>query len=203
MVVLHNGSLASSVALTMATKIHDPRNIQVIIARGMPGMTKMKIEAAFQLAKHLQVPPPFIITEPTKSFFTTAGKIAMEEGHKEVITGLYNKGDSSRVRQDHKFFESVVAMASNRAATLRSPLIDLRYGDLIKKAIDFELPLEHVRDCISETARFCGVCLPCRHRIAEFKLGEFIDYDYEVPVEWNINKEASVELKAWEEEHGF
>lgn len=187
----------------MATKIHDPKDIKVVIVRGVVGMTKMKVEAAFQLAIHLKVPPPYIVSEATKSFFSTVAKDAMHEGHKEIITGFYNKGNPEQVRQNHKFFESVVAMASNRSVVLRSPLIDLRFEDLIKKAIDFELPLEHVRDCISETNRFCGTCLPCRHRIAEFKLGEFIDYDYEVPVEWNINREASVELKAWEEEHGI
>lgn len=202
MVVMHDGGLSSAVALAMASHIGGEDKPTVYHGFEMNGCGAFKLEAATSLCEHYQLDLKTI--HMSKITLLKLLKLAADVSlfadkykHKEIILGIYNKGDIEVASQLLESFKHMVEHTTDGKVTARAPLLSLTYPDLISKAIDFEVPLDLVRDCISSIHKFCGICLPCRHRIAQFKLAGFMDYDYSIDVDWGLSPEDQKEYNSW------
>lgn len=58
---------------------------------------------------------------------------------------------------------------------IKMPLVHLKKSQIVKKAIELEVPLEHTWSCYKEEDKACGVCDSCRLRLKGFEEAGKID----------------------------
>ena len=62
---------------------------------------------------------------------------------------------------------------------LKTPLIHLKKEQIVKKALDLNVPLEYTWSCYQSEVIACGVCDSCRLRLKGFQIAgerDLIDY---------------------------
>lgn len=65
-----------------------------------------------------------------------------------------------------------VSTKNNRNLEVVAPLNHMTKTEIIKKAIEYKIPMEHTWTCVSNSEVACGLCDPCRARKEAFmKLG--------------------------------
>lgn len=74
-----------------------------------------------------------------------------------------------------------VSIKNNHDLEVVAPLNYLTKPEIIKKALEYQIPLEHTWTCVSNSELPCGLCDPCRARREAFlKLGLKDVTDYKV-----------------------
>ena len=58
---------------------------------------------------------------------------------------------------------------------IKTPLVHMMKSDIVKKALELNVPLEHTWSCYKEEKEACGVCDSCRLRLNGFKEANAID----------------------------
>ncbi len=58
---------------------------------------------------------------------------------------------------------------------IKTPLVKLMKSDIVKKALELNVPLEHTWSCYKEEDEACGVCDSCRLRLNGFKEANAVD----------------------------
>lgn len=72
-----------------------------------------------------------------------------------------------------------VSVKNNRELEVVAPLNYLTKPEIITKAIEYGIPLEHTWTCVSNSEKACGLCDPCRARKEAFQnlgLKDPVDY---------------------------
>jgi len=207
MLILHDAGLSSAVAMAMATKISTAEQINVVHGVQDNYLGHLKREAAQDLCDAyglplIQLPTASLTLPRLMKLVKQTTDIAVEKNIQEIIVGIYNKGNIEVTMELINAMNNLVNSTSSNTVRLRTPLSLLTYGDIVNKAIDFELPLEYVRDCINTTPKFCGICLPCRHRIAQFQLKGFMDYDYHIDINWGLTPAEQEEFERMRNDEG-
>ncbi len=60
------------------------------------------------------------------------------------------------------------ALKLNNNVRIEAPLNYLDKPNIIKKAIEYKVPLKHTWTCVSNASKPCGICQPCRNRREAF-----------------------------------
>jgi 7-cyano-7-deazaguanine synthase len=58
---------------------------------------------------------------------------------------------------------------------IKMPLVDLKKGQIVKRALELGVPLEHTWSCYKSEEKACGVCDSCRLRLKGFKEAGSVD----------------------------
>ncbi len=69
---------------------------------------------------------------------------------------------------------------NNLKVEIKTPLIHLSKGDIVKKSLELGVKLENTWSCYKNSDKACGVCDSCRLRLKGFKeagINDFIEYE--------------------------
>lgn len=120
-------------------------------------------------------------------FLSIASAIAEKEEAEALYIGVVEE-DSSGYPDCTDDFIKKIESAINEGTkketniTIKTPLVKLHKDEIVKKAIELNVPLEHTWSCYKEEVEACGVCDSCRLRLNGFKLANQID-----PITYKVN----------------
>jgi 7-cyano-7-deazaguanine synthase len=158
---------------------------------------KRELKAFRDICNDLQIEEKYEIDIP---FFTQIGASALTDASIDVPTGGVEPGaaiaekeeaqalfigvveeDSSGYPDCTDSFISKMTSAINEGTKettkieIKTPLVKLMKKDIVKKAIELDVPLKHTWSCYKEEDEACGVCDSCRLRLNGFKEANIID----------------------------
>ncbi|TLP41215.1 7-cyano-7-deazaguanine synthase QueC [Arcobacter arenosus] len=113
-------------------------------------------------------------------FLSIATAIAEKEEAQALFIGVVEE-DSSGYPDCTDSFISKMTSAINEGTKettkieIKTPLVKLMKKDIVKKAIELDVPLKHTWSCYKEEDEACGVCDSCRLRLNGFKEANIID----------------------------
>jgi len=121
-------------------------------------------------------------------FLSIATAIAEKENAIKLYIGVVQE-DSSGYPDCTDTFISKIQNAMNQGTKeetnleIVTPLVDLTKAQIVQKAIDMNVPLEHTWSCYKNSDKACGVCDSCRLRLNGFKVAnqkDKIEYEIEL-----------------------
>ena len=106
-------------------------------------------------------------------FLNVAGSFCDSYGYEEIIIGA-NKEEAQTFPDNTKEFIERINKTFEYSTQVHplvvAPLINFDKNDIVKKALDENIPLKLVQSCYNNTDRHCGKCESCRRlkRALEF-----------------------------------
>ncbi len=113
-------------------------------------------------------------------FLSIATAIAEKEEAQALFIGVVEE-DSSGYPDCTDSFIYKMTSAINEGTKettkveIKTPLVKLMKKDIVKKAIELDVPLKHTWSCYKEEEEACGVCDSCRLRLNGFKEANVTD----------------------------
>lgn len=107
-------------------------------------------------------------------FLSIAAAIAEKEGAEAMYIGVVEE-DSSGYPDCTNAFINQIKNAINEGTkesthiNIKTPLVKLKKSEIVKKAIELNVPLEHTWSCYKNEDEACGVCDSCRLRLNGFE----------------------------------
>ena len=108
-------------------------------------------------------------------FLSIATAIAEKEGAEALFIGVVEE-DSSGYPDCTDTFIDKMQNAMNQGTKeetkleIITPLVHLKKSQIVQKAIELNVPLEHTWSCYKNEDKACGVCDSCRLRLNGFKI---------------------------------
>jgi 7-cyano-7-deazaguanine synthase len=107
-------------------------------------------------------------------FLSIAAAIAEKESAKAIFIGVVEEDSSGYPDCTQEFIENMQKAINSGTKpetkiTIKTPLIHLKKEDIVKKALEVNVPLELTWSCYKEEEVACGVCDSCRLRLKGFK----------------------------------
>ena len=97
-------------------------------------------------------------------FINIAGAFAESGNYTHIIIGANKEEAQTFPDNSQEFVNSINAMFEYSTLTkpkLLAPLINYDKNDIVRVAIEHNLPLELVQSCYSKTNKHCGICESC------------------------------------------
>ena len=113
-------------------------------------------------------------------FLSIATAIAEKENANAIYIGAVEE-DSSGYPDCTKGFIKSMEQSINLGTrpstniTIKTPLINLKKENIVKKAIEYDVPLHLTWSCYQNEDKACGVCDSCRLRLKGFKKANIKD----------------------------
>ena len=113
-------------------------------------------------------------------FLSIAAVIAEKENASAIYIGVVEE-DSSGYPDCTKDFiisiEETINLGTKPSTdiTIKTPLINLKKEDIVKKAVEYDVPLHLTWSCYQNEDKACGVCDSCRLRLKGFKKANIKD----------------------------
>ena len=113
-------------------------------------------------------------------FLSIASAIAEKEDAQALFIGVVEE-DSSGYPDCTDLFIQKMTNAVNEGTKestnieIKTPLVKLLKRDIVKKALELNVPLEPTWSCYKDEDQACGVCDSCRLRLNGFKQANAID----------------------------
>ena len=106
-------------------------------------------------------------------FLSIAAAVAQKYNADAIYIGVVEE-DSSGYPDCRESFIDAINKAINLGLNdnpikIKTPLIHLTKGDIVKKALELGVKLEHTWSCYKSEDEACGVCDSCRLRLKGFK----------------------------------
>ncbi len=107
-------------------------------------------------------------------FLSIAAAIAQKHEADAIFIGVVEE-DSSGYPDCRESFINAIEKAINLGVRdetnikIETPLIHLSKADIVKKALELGVKLEHTWSCYKNSGKACGVCDSCRLRLKGFK----------------------------------
>ncbi len=120
-------------------------------------------------------------------FISITAAIAEKENASAMYIGVVQE-DSSGYPDCTDEFISDMKKAINQGTKedtkieIKTPLVHLSKAQIVTKALELNVPLEHTWSCYKEENEACGVCDSCRLRLNGFKIANTID-----PIDYKVN----------------
>ena len=113
-------------------------------------------------------------------FLSIASAIAEKEDAQALFIGVVEEDSSGYPDCTDSFIEKITsAINEGTKETTKldiiTPLVKLHKDEIVKKALELSVPLEHTWSCYKEEDKACGVCDSCRLRLNGFEKANFID----------------------------
>ncbi len=108
-------------------------------------------------------------------FLSMAAAIAEKEGASSISIGVVEEDSSGYpdCRFDYiKSMEQSINLGTKDETniTIDMPLVKLKKSQIVQKALDLNVPLQHTWSCYKDEDKACGVCDSCRLRLNGFKI---------------------------------
>ena len=99
-------------------------------------------------------------------FINIAASICETENIEAIIIGA-NKEEGKTFKDNTKSFinrcNSLLKYSTNKKIEVLAPLINLNKSEIVKKALDLNIPLEYIFSCYKSGGKHCGECESCIH----------------------------------------
>ena len=108
-------------------------------------------------------------------FLSIATAIAEKHNAQTLFIGVVQE-DSSGYPDCTDTFIDKMQSAMNQGTkeetklTIQTPLVDMTKEEIVKKALELDVPLQYTWSCYANEDKACGVCDSCRLRLKGFKL---------------------------------
>ncbi len=107
-------------------------------------------------------------------FLSIAAAVAEKEGAEAIFIGVVEEDSSGYPDCREEFIEAMqkaIKLGTKEDTDIRihAPLIHLKKEDIVKKAVEYGVPLELTWSCYSQEEEACGVCDSCRLRLKGFE----------------------------------
>lgn len=113
-------------------------------------------------------------------FLSIAAAVAEKEGAEAIYIGVVEE-DSSGYPDCTNAFINQIKNAINEGTkesthiSIKTPLVKLHKNEIVKKAIELNVPLELTWSCYKDENEACGVCDSCRLRLNGFEKANIKD----------------------------
>lgn len=113
-------------------------------------------------------------------FLSITAAIAEKENAKAMYIGVVQEDSSGYPDCTDEFIEDITKAINQGTKDttnieIKTPLVHLTKAQIVSKAMELNVPLEHTWSCYKEEDEACGVCDSCRLRLNGFKLANTID----------------------------
>ncbi len=113
-------------------------------------------------------------------FLSIATAIAEKEEAQCLYIGVVEEDSSGYPDCTDSFIEKMTnainqGTKESTKIEIKTPLVHMMKSDIVKKALELNVPLEHTWSCYKEEKEACGVCDSCRLRLNGFKEANAID----------------------------
>ena len=107
-------------------------------------------------------------------FLSIAASIAEKEEAEAIFIGVVEEDSSGYpdCRESYiKAMEKAINLGTKEETniTIRMPLVHWKKSQIVQKALELGVPLEHTWSCYRDEDKACGVCDSCRLRLKGFK----------------------------------
>ena len=107
-------------------------------------------------------------------FLSIAAAIAQKHEAEAIYIGVVEEDSSGYPDCRESFIKSIensinLGLRDNTNLQIKTPLIHLSKADIVKKAIELGVKLEHTWSCYKNSNKACGICDSCRLRLKGFK----------------------------------
>ena len=123
--------------------------------------------------KNLEIPNSYV---PYRNgiFLSIATAIAEKENAQGITIGVVEEDSSGYPDCRENFmqsFEKTINLGTKDETKLEifRPLINLKKSEIVKKALELNVPLEFTWSCYQNSDKACGVCDSCRLRLKGFE----------------------------------
>ncbi|EAK9864041.1 7-cyano-7-deazaguanine synthase QueC [Campylobacter fetus] len=112
-------------------------------------------------------------------FLSIAAALAQKEGCEAIYIGVVEEDSSGYPDCTEQFINSInkainLGTADNNIV-IKTPLVHLSKGDIVKEASSLKVPLELTWSCYENSEFACGACDSCRLRLKGFKEAKLSD----------------------------
>ncbi len=113
-------------------------------------------------------------------FLSIAGSIAERFEAEAIFIGVVEEDSSGYPDCTKEFINSYersinLGTAIDKKIKIKTPLIELKKEDIVKKSIELNVALELTWSCYQSEDKACGVCDSCRLRLKGFEKAEIKD----------------------------
>jgi 7-cyano-7-deazaguanine synthase len=113
-------------------------------------------------------------------FLSIATAIAEKEEAQCLYIGVVEEDSSGYPDCTDSFIDKMTSAINqgtkeSTKLEIKTPLVHMMKSDIVKRALDLNVPLEHTWSCYKEEKEACGVCDSCRLRLNGFKEANAID----------------------------
>lgn len=107
-------------------------------------------------------------------FLSMAAAIAEKEGASSISIGVVEEDSSGYPDCRYDYIKSMqqsinLGTKDETNITIDMPLVNLKKSQIVQKALELNVPLEHTWSCYKDEDKACGVCDSCRLRLNGFK----------------------------------
>jgi 7-cyano-7-deazaguanine synthase len=118
-------------------------------------------------------------------FLSMSAAIAEKEGAEIIAIGVVEEDSSGYPDCKELYIKSMqqsinLGTKDDTNITISMPLVNLKKSQIVKKAIELEVPLKYTWSCYKNEDKACGICDSCRLRLNGFKnagIKDPIDYE--------------------------
>ena len=113
-------------------------------------------------------------------FLSIASAIAEKEGAQALFIGVVQEDGSGYPDCTNSFIGKMLAAINqgtkeSTKISIQTPLVNLMKEDIVRKALELDVPLKLTWSCYQEEKEACGLCDSCRLRLNGFALANTID----------------------------
>ena len=113
-------------------------------------------------------------------FLSIAASIAEKHGAEAIYIGVVEEDSSGYPDCRESYIEAMqkainLGTKDETKITIEMPLVHLKKSEIVSKAIEMDVPLEHTWSCYQSEDEACGVCDSCRLRLQGFKEAREVD----------------------------
>ena len=118
-------------------------------------------------------------------FLSVAAAIAQKHDAQAIFIGVVEEDSSGYPDCRESFIKSMqdsinLGLRDETNIEIKTPLIHLSKADIVKKALELGVKLEHTWSCYKNSDKACGLCDSCRLRLKGFKeagVKDLIEYE--------------------------
>ena len=113
-------------------------------------------------------------------FLSIAAAVAQKHEAEAIYIGVVEEDSSGYPDCRESFIKSIensinLGLNDGFEIEIKTPLIHLSKADIVKKAVELGVKLEHTWSCYKNSDKACGVCDSCRLRLKGFELAGIKD----------------------------
>jgi len=113
-------------------------------------------------------------------FLSIAAAVAQKHNANAIFIGVVEEDSSGYPDCRESFIKSIensinLGLKDDTNLEIKAPLIHLSKAQIVSKAIELGVKLEHTWSCYKNSNKACGVCDSCRLRLKGFKEAGVID----------------------------
>ncbi len=113
-------------------------------------------------------------------FLSIAAAIAQKHNARAIYIGVVEEDSSGYPDCRESFIKSIensinLGLKDDTNLEIKTPLIHLSKAQIVSKAIELGVKLEHTWSCYKNSDKACGVCDSCRLRLKGFKEAGVVD----------------------------